>query len=254
MSKVLVFAIAFVAILGLTLILPFLPPGEILFNVLGISIDTWSILGISGVTLINGVINGLFWGLLILGFYIVANRISQKEALPPMPTPTYIPEPVPQKTEDIYPAKKPAPRIVKRRTYVTLDQEIETIEGIGPTYGNRFRRMGIRIVEDLLRAGSTKNRRRELASELGVAPKTLLKWVYRADFFRLRGIGKQYSSLLESAGVNTVADLSRRNPKNLYLLLKETNKEKNMVKRIPPLSQIQNWIVDAKTLKTVILS
>jgi hypothetical protein len=106
----------------------------------------------------------------------------------------------------------------------------------------------------LLRAGSTKKRRRELASELGVAPKTLLKWVYRADFFRLRGIGKQYSSLLESAGVNTVVDLSRRNPKTLYSLLKETNKEKNLVKRIPPLSQIQNWIVDAKTLKTVILS
>jgi predicted flap endonuclease-1-like 5' DNA nuclease len=196
----------------------------------------------------------VFWGLLILGFYVVANRISRKDALPPMPTPTYIPDPVPQKTEDIYPIKKPAPRIVKRKTYVTLDQEIETIEGIGPTYGNRFRRMGIRIVEDLLRAGSTKRRRRELANELGVAPKTLLKWVYRADFFRLRGIGKQYSSLLESAGVNTVTDLSRRNPKNLYSLLKETNAEKNLVKRIPHLGLIQNWVESAKNLKTIVLS
>ena len=191
--------------------------------------------------------------LIFLGFYALANRVSRREDLPPMPIQPYIPESVPLKKEVNYPEKS-APVVIKRKTFVPLDQEIETIEGIGPTYGDRFRRMGIRVVEDLLRAGSTRKRRRELASELGVAPKTLLKWVYRADFFRLKGIGKQYSSLLESAGVNTMNDLSRRNSKNLYLLLKETNKEKNLVKRIPPLSLIQNWVDNAKMLKTMVLS
>jgi predicted flap endonuclease-1-like 5' DNA nuclease len=253
MSKLLVFTVAFVAILGLTLIFPILPPGEILFNLMGISVESLSIIGISGNVLVAGIINGAFWGLIFLGFYALANRISNREDLPPMPTQPYIPEPVPLKTEVVYPAK-PAPVVIKRKTFVPLDQEIETIEGIGPTYGNKFRRMGIRVVEDLLCAGSTRKRRLELASELGVAPKTLLKWVYRADFFRLRGIGKQYSSLLESAGVNTVNDLSRRNPKNLYLLLKETNKEKNLVKRIPPLSLIQDWVDNSKMLKTMVLS
>ena len=248
MSKVLVFTIAFIAIFGLTLIIPSLPLGEQLLGYFGFMAN-WSFFGmISGATLVNGIVNGIFWGLLILGFYIIASRVSRKDTLPPMPRPSYIPEHVPEKTEKKYPTKKPAPRIVKRRTFVPLDQEIETIEGIGPTYGSRFRSKGIRIIEDLLRVGSTKKRRRELANDLGVAPKTLLKWVYRADFFRLRGIGKQYSSLLESAGVNTVVDLSRRNPKNLHSLLKETNMEKNLVRRIPHLSQIENWIEDAKKL------
>jgi len=253
MSKLLVFTVAFVAILGLTLIFPILPPGEILFNFLGISFESWSIIGISGNILVTGIINGVFWGLIFLGFYVLANRVSRREDLPPMPIQPYIPESVPLKKDVNYPEKS-APVVIKRKTFVPLDQEIETIEGIGPTYGDRFRRMGIRVVEDLLRAGSTRKRRRELASELGVAPKTLLKWVYRADFFRLKGIGKQYSSLLESAGVNTMNDLSRRNSKNLYLLLKETNKEKNLVKRIPPLSLIQNWVDNAKMLKTMVLS
>ncbi|MBY9013639.1 MAG: DUF4332 domain-containing protein [Candidatus Lokiarchaeota archaeon] len=170
-----------------------------------------------------------------------------------MPTPSYIPESVPPKIQSST-ARKVPPKIIKRKTYVTLDQDIETIEGIGPAYGSKFRNINIKIVEDLLRAGSTKKSRRALSVELGVAPKTILKWVYRADFFRLRGIGKQYSSLLESAGVNTVTDLSSRNPKNLYMILKKTNDEKNMVKRMPPISLIQDWVESAKNLKTIILS
>lgn len=253
MSKLLVFTIAFIAILGLTLIFPILPPGEILLNFLGVSFESWSIGGISGNVLVTGIVNGVFWGLIFLSFYVLANRVSRREDLPPMPIQPYIPEPVPLKTEITYP-KKSAPIVVKRKTFVPLDQEIETIEGIGPTYGNRFRRMGIRVVEDLLRSGSTRKRRRALAAELGVSPKTLLKWVYRADLFRLKGIGKQYSSLLESAGVNTVTDLSRRNPENLYVLLKETNVKKNLVKRVPPLSLIQDWIDNSKMLKSMILS
>jgi len=252
MSKLLVFTVTFFSILGLTLIFPFLPPGEQLLTFLNISFESWSIFGISGTVIVSGIINGILWGLIFAGIYIVYRTVT-REALPPMPSPQYIPAPVPPKTEDILP-KKPVPVIIKRKTFVPLDQQIEAIEGIGPTYGSRFRRIGIRIVEDLLRAGSTRKKRRELASEIGVAPKTLLRWVYRADFFRLRGIGQQYSSLLESAGVNTVTDLSRRNPQSLYLLLKETNEKKNLVRRVPPLSLVQDWIEHAKKLKSMILS
>ena len=253
MSKVLVFAISFFLILILTIIFPVLPPGDAIYNLFGISLITWSIMGLSGLHLVFGLINGLFWGLLILVFFIVISHTS-KDTLGPMPTPSYIPEPTLPKIRDSSSEKKSPPKIIKRKTYVPLDQDIETIEGIGPAYGSKFRNIEIKVIEDLLRAGSTKKRRRELSVELGVAPKTILKWVYRADFFRLRGIGKQYSSLLESAGVNTVTDLSRRNPKNLYLILKKTNEEKNMVKRIPPVSLIQDWVACAKNLKTIILS
>ena len=252
MSKVLVFAISFFLILVLTIVFPILPPGKTICDSFGLSPISWGIIGFSGSSLIFGLINGLFWGLIILVFFIVISHTSG-DKLPPMPTPSHIPESVPPKIQSST-ARKVPPKIIKRKTYVTLDQDIKTIEGIGPAYGSKFRNINIKIVEDLLRAGSTKKSRRALSVELGVAPKTILKWVYRADFFRLRGIGKQYSSLLESAGVNTVTDLSSRNPKNLYMILKKTNDEKNMVKRIPPISLIQDWVESAKNLKTIILS
>ena len=252
MSKVLVFVISFFLILVLTIVFPILPPGETIYDSFGFSPIDWVIMGLSGSIVIVGLINGLFWGLIILVFFVVISHTS-RDKLPPMPTPSYIPEPTPPKIQSST-ARKVPPKIIKRKTYVPLDQDIETIEGIGPAYGSKFRNINIKIVEDLLRAGSTKKSRRELSVELGVAPKTILKWVYRADFFRLRGIGTQYSSLLESAGVNTVTDLSRRNPKNLYVILKTTNEEKNMVKRIPPISLIQDWVECAKNLKTIILS
>jgi len=148
--------------------------------------------------------------------------------------------------------KKRQHKVKKRRTYIALDQDIETIEGIGPTYGNKLRNSGVKVVGDLLRAGSTRYGRRILAKKVDVAPRTLLKWVYRADFFRIRGIGTQYSALLESAGVNTVTDLSRRNPKNLYAKLREINRKKNLVRRIPPYRTVQGWIKSAKNLKRIV--
>jgi hypothetical protein len=80
----------------------------------------------------------------------------------------------------------------------------------------------------------------------------MFKWVNQADFFRIRGIGKQYADLLDAAGVNTVMDLSRRHPRNLCQKLKETNKERNLVKRTPPYRIIEGWIHHAKGLEYIV--
>jgi len=39
----------------------------------------------------------------------------------------------------------------------------------------------------------------------------ILKWVNMADLFRVKGIGQEYSELLEKAGVDTVRELRNRN-------------------------------------------
>jgi predicted flap endonuclease-1-like 5' DNA nuclease len=262
MSKAVVFIIAFLCLFALTVVIPMLPPGEMLSSVVGIP-ETQLISGISYAVIVSGIINGLLWGAVILAIYAVATSPSKKERLPPMISPSYPTAPLPTPTEDTSSVtmsgkvqerkrSRPSPPVKKRRTYMTLDQDVETIEGIGPTYGSKLRIAGVRVVEDLLRAGNTRNKRRLLANRVGVAQGTLLKWVYRADFFRIKGIGTQYSALLESAGVNTVADLSRRNPKNLYAKLREINREKNLVRRVPPYRTVQVWIRKAKNLKRIV--
>ena len=261
MSKAVVFAIAFLAFFAITLVIAALPPGDIITSFVGIpeTITTTSILGITGTAIVNGIINGLVWGTIVFVIYAVIYRTPKKKELPPMITPTYptapVPKPTPVTSSVIMsrkPQEKKRQRKVKRRTYIALDQDIETIEGIGPTYGNKLRNSGVKVVGDLLRAGSTRSRRRILANKIDVAPGTLLKWVYRADFFRIRGIGTQYSALLESAGVNTVTDLSRRNPKNLYARLKEVNRRKNLVRRVPPYRTVQVWTRSAKNLTRIV--
>jgi predicted flap endonuclease-1-like 5' DNA nuclease len=69
-----------------------------------------------------------------------------------------------------------------------------------------------------------------------------------ADLFRIKGVGEQYSDLLEEAGVDTVAELAQRNPENLYNKMIQVNEEKNLVNRVPFLSDVKRWVEQAKTL------
>jgi predicted flap endonuclease-1-like 5' DNA nuclease len=258
MSKVVVFAIVFLLLFVVTLVLPVIPPGGMITGLFGIS-EATAVAGISVVTILNAILNGLIWGLIVFVIYVVASPAPKRREFEPMRAPSYpeAPQPIPtEATTIVTMSKKPREtrpaQVKKRRTYTALDQDVESIEGIGPAYGNKLRNSGVKVVDDLLRAGSTRSKRRILANKIDVAPATLLKWVYRADFFRIKGIGTQYSSLLESAGVNTVADLSRRNPKNLHANLKAINREKNLVRRIPPYRTIQGWIKNAGNLTRIV--
>lgn len=61
-------------------------------------------------------------------------------------------------------------------------------------------------------------------------------------------MGEEYSDLLEEAGVDTVAELSRQNAENLHIKILEVNEAKQLVRRPPSLSVVQNWNRQAKSL------
>ena len=60
------------------------------------------------------------------------------------------------------------------------------------------------------------------------------------------------SYLMEEAGVDTVVELAQRNAENLLAKIQEVNAAKKLVRRIPTLAQIQNWIEQAKSLPRAI--
>jgi small-conductance mechanosensitive channel len=126
--------------------------------------------------------------------------------------------------------------------------DIRNIEGIGTIYSEKLNSIYINSVSDLLEAGKTREGRNDLAEKTGISKKLILKWVNLADLFRIEGVGKEYSILLESAGVDTVVELSRRNPENLHQKLVEVNTEKNIVKNLPNPDIVEKWIDEAKTL------
>ena len=90
------------------------------------------------------------------------------------------------------------------------------IEGIGPTYAAKLKEIGINTVEALLKAGATPKGREEIAEKTGIDKGLILEWVNLADLYRIKGVGEEYSDLLEEAGVDTVVELAQRNPENLH--------------------------------------
>jgi len=130
--------------------------------------------------------------------------------------------------------------------------KITAIEGIGEVYGAKLKELGIKTTEDLLKATADAKGRKELAAKLDVSEKLVLNWANRADLFRVKGIGEEYSDLLEAAGVDTVPELAQRNPENLHKKLLEVNAEKKLVRRPPSLSQVQKWVAQAKEMPRVL--
>lgn len=129
---------------------------------------------------------------------------------------------------------------------------IAEIEGIGPAVAKKLAEADIISVEGLLKAGSTPKGRDEIASKAGVSGTQILKWVNRADLFRVNGVGTQYSDLLEAAGVDTVVELATRNAGNLTKKMAEINDAKKLVRQLPSEKQVAAWIEHAKTLARVV--
>lgn len=130
--------------------------------------------------------------------------------------------------------------------------KLETIEGIGPVYAEKLRMAGIRSVNALLNAGATPKGRKDLAGKSGISYDLILAWINRADLMRVRGVGEEYSDLLEKAGVDTVAELAQRNADNLYAKLIEVSAAGRLVRRPPSHSMVAAWIEGAKKLKRVV--
>ncbi|HHJ53022.1 MAG TPA: DUF4332 domain-containing protein [Caldithrix abyssi] len=131
--------------------------------------------------------------------------------------------------------------------------KISDIEGIGPKYAEKLSGANIKSVHALLKAGSSKSGRKAIAKETGIDETLILKWVNMADLYRVKGIGSEYSELLEKAGVDTVKELRNRNPENLHAKLTEVNSQgRALVRRVPTLKEVTAWIERAKKLEPMV--
>lgn len=129
---------------------------------------------------------------------------------------------------------------------------IDTIEGIGHKQATSLRKARIRTVEALLKKGATRKGRREIATVTEISEKLILEWVNRADLMRVRGVGEEYSDLLEAAGVDTIKELRRRNPANLLASMVEINTKKMLVRRLPTEVMVERWVENAGELEPIV--
>ena len=168
---------------------------------------------------------------------------------PAPPAAVESPKPVQAPKPKVVPKPKPARQSTERKEQ---GFNIIDIEGIGKVYSEKLHAINLYHTADLLKAGATPQGRRELADKTGISHELILKWVNLSDLFRIKGIGEEYSDLLEEAGVDTVVELSHRNAANLHAKILEVNEAKKLVRRPPPLASVEGWITEAKTLPRVI--
>lgn len=129
---------------------------------------------------------------------------------------------------------------------------ITNIEGIGNVYAAKLKEAGIKSISALLKKCASKTGRRDVAALTGLDESLILKWTNIADLYRVKGIGSEYSELLEKAGVDTVKELKNRVPQNLHAKITELNAEKNLVRSLPSLKRVEAFIEHAKKLDALV--
>lgn len=131
-------------------------------------------------------------------------------------------------------------------TYKIID-----VEGIGNVNAKKLVEAGINTVDDLLQKAKNPAGRKTLEETTGISGKSILKWTNHADLMRINGVGPQFSELLETAGVDTVKELKHRVADNLQQKLEEINNKRNLVNRVPSVSEVQKMIDQAKELPAI---
>jgi predicted flap endonuclease-1-like 5' DNA nuclease len=129
-----------------------------------------------------------------------------------------------------------------------MSYPITDIEGIGPAVAYRLKGLRIRTTARYLELAKNPRGRKTLAAKTGVDASRILKWANLADMMRIKGVGEEYSELLEAAGVETVRELKHRNPKNLAQAMQAANARKKLVRLLPSEKAIAKWIERANAL------
>ena len=131
--------------------------------------------------------------------------------------------------------------------------KIEDVEGIGPTFAAKLSEAGVATTDDLLDRAATSAGRDRLSEATGISERLLLEWVNHADLMRISGVGSEYADLLEAAGVDSCAELARRNAANLATTFQELDAARpNWIRQIPGEKTIAGWIEQAEGMTKII--
>jgi len=130
-----------------------------------------------------------------------------------------------------------------------MSYPITEIAGIGSEVADKLRRAGIRTTSRLLDASKSPKQRKLLAEKTGLDEKRILSWANMADRMRIKGVGEDYASLLQAAGVDTVKELKYRNPAKLAQSMAEANTRRKLVRVLPSDRAVERWIEHAKRLQ-----
>ena len=93
-----------------------------------------------------------------------------------------------------------------------------------------------------------------MTKETGISSPKLLHWAKRAELMKIKDLGKDYADLLEAVGVESVAELRRRNPESLHELMQKINIKAKIVERMPSIKRVNRWIEESQLIEIKVSS
>ncbi len=130
--------------------------------------------------------------------------------------------------------------------------KLTEIQGITKSFASKLSRCGIRSTYSLLKKATRLNDRNSIARKIGVPVKKFTQWVAATDFTRIRGIGGQFSNLLQCCGIENLKQLARTKPEALCKKMKSLNQKRHYVKQLPSQKQVSFWVRRAKSISKII--
>ena len=128
--------------------------------------------------------------------------------------------------------------------------KIIEIEGVGDKYAKDLEKAGIASVEDLIPI--TWSALKELAESTKISLKLLEKWQDQAELMTIKGIGPEYSQILNYVGIDSTKELAYRSPeKTLEKLVAHDKEQPDTIRNMPEVAQIKGWIDEAKGMYEV---
>jgi len=129
-----------------------------------------------------------------------------------------------------------------------MPSSISDLDGLGPSFAVKLKKVGIRTTEKLLESAKSLRGRQKLAEQVDIDERQLLRVANLIDRMRIKGVGQEYSELLEAVGVFTLKELRYRNPARLAQAMAEANAKRKLVRVLPSERTVERWIDHAKKL------
>jgi len=129
---------------------------------------------------------------------------------------------------------------------------LNKLEALAADEKNILHRHGIRTTAGLLKVGRTRELQEKLSAITGLPKKKIKLLVRMSDLMRVKGVGEEYSILLNCVGVKTIRDLRNRRADNLSQCIVDENVTNRLVRHVPVQSQVARWIDHAKKLPPII--
>ena len=129
---------------------------------------------------------------------------------------------------------------------------LKEFRGVSPEHVKKLADIGIRNVKQMLEAGRTSSKRKELSAKTGIPAEAILELVKLSDLARLQGVKSIRARLYYDAGVDSIEKLVKWEPKELRTMLIKFV-EKTGFEGIAPLpKEAESTIAEAKKLPKIV--